>query len=50
MSPAMLSHLLDRLKPPSATLLQMVEATYLPWSQQMGRAFDAPGNKKRSNI
>jgi len=35
---------------PSATLLQMVEATYLPWAEQMGRVFDltTPPSKVRT--
>ena len=38
LSPDVLERLLLWREAPSATLLQMVEATYLPWAEQMGRA------------
>ena len=37
LSPDVLKRLLLWRDPPSATLLQMLEATYLPWVEQMGR-------------
>ena len=37
--PDVLGRLLLLREGPSATLLQMVEATYLPWAEQMGRVF-----------
>ena len=40
LSPDVLERLLLWREPPSATLLQLVEATYLPWPEQMGRVFD----------
>ena len=40
LSPDALGRLLLLRQGPSATLLQMVEATYLPWAEQMGRVFD----------
>ena len=40
LSPDVLERLLLWREAPSATLLQMVEATYLPWVEQMGRVFD----------
>jgi hypothetical protein len=40
LSPDVLERLLLWREGPSATLLQMVEATYLPWAEQMGRVFD----------
>jgi len=40
LSPDVLERLLLWREPPSATLLQMVEATYLPWAKQMGRVFE----------
>ena len=45
LSPDVLERLLLWREAPSATLLQMVEATYLPWSQQMGRVFECPRTK-----
>jgi len=41
--------LLLRREPPSATLLQMIEATYLPWAEQMGRVFDGKGSSSRES-
>ena len=35
LSPDVLERLLLWREAPSATLLQMVEATYLPWTEQM---------------
>jgi hypothetical protein len=32
-------HLLLWREPPSASIAQMVEATYLPWAEQRGRVF-----------
>ena len=40
LSPDVLERLLLWREAPSATLLQMIEATYLPWAEQMERAFD----------
>ena len=40
LSPDVLERLLLRREPPSATIKQMIEATYLPWAEQMGRVFD----------
>ena len=40
LSPDVLERLLLWREPPSATFLQMIEATYLPWSEQMGRVCD----------
>ena len=40
LSPDVLERLLLGLEVPSATLIQMIEATYLPWAEQMGRVFD----------
>ena len=37
--PAVLASLLLWREPPSATLLQLVEVTYLPWPEQMERVF-----------
>ena len=39
LSPDVLERSLLLREGPSATLLQMVEATYLPWSEQMRRCF-----------
>jgi hypothetical protein len=39
LSPDVIERLLPWRGAPSATLLQMIEATYLPWSEQMGRVF-----------
>ena len=39
LSPDVLERLLLLREPPSATLLQMIEATYLPWAEQMERVF-----------
>jgi len=47
LSPDVLERLLLLREPPSATLLQMVEATYLPWSEQMWRVFDGKGTTAR---
>ena len=40
LSPDVLERLLLGLEVPSATLIQMIEATYLPWAEQMERVFD----------
>jgi hypothetical protein len=50
LSPDVLERLLLWREPPSATLLQLVEATYLPWPEQMGRVFDlkTPSSKVRT--
>jgi hypothetical protein len=40
LSPGVLDRLLLWREAPSATLLQLVEASYLPWSEQMGRVYD----------
>ena len=40
LSPDVLERLLLWREAPSATLLQMIEATYLPWAEQMGRVFE----------
>ena len=40
LSPEVLDRLLLLRESPSAKLLQMIEATYLPWSEQMGRVCD----------
>ena len=45
LSPDVLERLLLWREAPSATLLQMVEATYLPWAEQMGRVFERPRTK-----
>ena len=47
LSPDVLERLLLWREAPSATLLQMVEATYLPWSEQMGRVFDGKRSTAR---
>ena len=39
LSPDVLERLLLWREAPSATLLQMVEATYLPWAEQMAAVF-----------
>ena len=45
LSPDVLERLLLWREAPSATLLQMIEATYLPWAEQMGRVFECPRTK-----
>ena len=40
LSPDVLERLLLWREPPSATIKQMIEATYMPWAEQMGRVFD----------
>ena len=45
LSPDVLERLLLLRGAPSATLLQMIEATYLPWAEQMGRVFDGIARK-----
>ena len=45
LSPDVLERLLLLREGPSATLLQMIEATYGPWAEQMGVVFDCPGDK-----
>ena len=47
LSPDVLERLLLWRETPSATLLQMVEATYLPWAQQMEMVFDGKGSGSR---
>ena len=42
LSPDVLERLLLWREAPSATLTQMIEATYFPWAEQMGRVFDYP--------
>jgi hypothetical protein len=39
LSPDVLERLLLWREPPSATIKQMIEATYLPWAEQAGRVF-----------
>ena len=45
LSPDLFERLLLWREPPSATLLQMIDATYLPWTEQMGRVFEFPRTK-----
>ena len=45
LSPVVLERLLLWREVPSVTLLQMIEAAYLPWSEQMGRVFECPRTK-----
>lgn len=40
LSPDVLERLLLGRQPPSATITQMIDATYLPWAEQMGRVFN----------
>ena len=40
LSPDVLERLLLWWEAPSATLLQMIEATYVPWADQVGRVFE----------
>ena len=40
LSPDVLERLLLWREPPSATITQMIDATYLPWAEQMERVFD----------
>ena len=47
LSPDVLERLLVWREPPSATLLQMIEATYLPWAEQMGRVYDGKRSTAR---
>ena len=47
LSPDVLERLQLWREAPSATLLQMVEATYLPWSEQMGSVFDGKRSTAR---
>ena len=47
LSPDVLERLLLWREAPSATLLQMVEATYLPWAEQMERVFDGKRSTAR---
>ena len=39
LSPDVLERLLLWREPPSATITQMIDAAYLPWGEQTGRAF-----------
>ena len=39
LSPDVHERLLLWREPPSATLTQMFEGSYLPWAEQMGRVF-----------
>ena len=39
LSPEVLERLLLWRDQPSVTIVQMIEATYLPWREQMGRVF-----------
>ena len=39
LSPDVLERLLLWREAPSATLLQLIEATYLPWAEQMDKVF-----------
>jgi len=47
LSPDVLERLLLWREAPSATLLQIIEVTYLPWAEQMGRVFDGKGSPVR---
>ena len=40
LSPDVLERLLLWREPPSATITQMIDATYQPWAEQMERVFD----------
>jgi len=40
LSPDVLERLLVSREPPSVTIVQMIDATHLPWAEQMGRVFD----------
>ena len=40
LSPDVLERLLLSRESPSATITQMIGATYLPWAEQMGRVFE----------
>ena len=50
LSPEVLDRLLPWREPPSATSFQMIEATFQPWAEQMGRVFDltTPSSKVRT--
>ena len=39
LSPDVLERLLVSREPPSVTLVQMIDATYLPWAEQMEKVF-----------
>ena len=40
LSPDVLERLLVSREPPPVTIVQMIDATYLPWAEQMERVFD----------
>ena len=42
LSPHVLERLLLWRDQPSSTIAQMLEATYLPWAEQMGRVYGKP--------
>lgn len=45
LSPDVLERLVISREPPSVSVNELMEVTYLPWAQQMGRVFDNDGNK-----
>ena len=40
LSPDVLERLVVRREPPAISLVELIDATYLPWARQMGRVVD----------
>ena len=40
LSPEVLERLVVWREPPSVSVIDLIDATYLPWAEQMGRVFD----------
>ena len=48
LSPDVLERLLLRREPPTVSVNALVDATYLPWAEQLGRVFDDKTLRQRS--
>ena len=46
-SPDVLERLVISRDPPSQSVNDLIEATYLPWAEQIGRAFDTPACQRQ---
>ena len=47
LSPDVLERLVISRDPPSVSMIDLIEAVNLPWSEQMGRVFDAGACKRQ---
>ncbi len=50
LSPDVLERLILRCEPPAVSVHEFIDATYLPWAEQMGRVFDDKTSRPRSQV